>query len=143
MIPPRKLNVSKCLSGGGTTVGDTVVVGSTVVPFVTGRVVGSGVVLETLGVVTGVTGEVGIEAGVEIVGTVDVCGDTGAGVGCEGLVSFDAGVVCIVGELVVVGTFWQCATAHSPQSSNPETSSFILYGPCYVRMKTWMRIKSK
>lgn len=76
MIPPRKLNVSKCLSGGGTTVGDTVVVGSTVVPFVTGRVVGDGVVLETL-VVVGVTGVVGIEAGVELVGTGDVCGDTG------------------------------------------------------------------
>lgn len=48
MIPPRKLNVSKCLSGGGTAVGDMVVVGCTVVPFVTGTVVGNAVVLVSL-----------------------------------------------------------------------------------------------
>lgn len=72
---------------------------------------------------------VGIGAGVDA-----GCGDTGAGVGCDGVASLDIGVD--VGKIEGVDS--QCATAHSPHSSNPETSSFILRGTCCVRMKSWI-----
>lgn len=119
MIPPRKLNVSKCLSGGGTTVGAMVVVGCTVVMFGAGTVVGDDV-LVVLGanVVVGTGGEA-----VVVLGGATVMGDGG-----EAVVSFDIGVVTGGAAVVVVAGPWQRATAHSPQSSHPQTSSFILCG---------------
>lgn len=90
IIPPRKLNVSKCLSGGGTTVGDMVVVGCTVVTFGVGTVVGNGVL-----VILGVDVEVGT-----VVEDVVVLGDgTVTGGGDDALVVVDVGAV--VGGTVV------------------------------------------
>lgn len=118
MIPPRKLNVSKCLSGGGTTVGDIVVVGCTVVLFGAGTVVGNDVL-----VVFGVN----VEVGTVVEDVVELGGGTVKG-GDGALVVVDTGVVVVVGAVVELVGSSQRATAHSPQSSNPQTSSFILCG---------------
>lgn len=119
MIPPRKLNVSKCLSGGGTTVGDMVVVGCTVVLFGAGTVVGDDVLVVLGGkIVVGTGGEAVVVLG----------GGTDVGDGGNVVDSFDIGVVAGGAAVVVVVRAWQRATAHSPQRSNPQTSSFILCG---------------
>lgn len=110
IIPPRKLSVSKCRSGGGKAVGGMTVLGAIVVRFVTGTV-GDGVVTVVL---FGDTGGV-VDAGGcgEVVGFVTL-----AGVG-------SGGPVIVTGvDTVVVGVFTgsktgipgslQRATAHSP-----------------------------
>lgn len=113
MIPPRKLSVSKCRSGGGTAVGGTTVLGANVVRFVTGTV-GDGVVVVVL---FGVTGDVVV---------VGVCGVVVVFVMLYGVGSGDAVIVTSGGTVVLVSPeafmgskadipgSLQRATAHSP-----------------------------